>query len=183
MSQIWKTNSGSGPLPPEVATQYTTDVNGPAVPIANNLNVYGFSFADNDPEGIFTNGQTDTLYVGLSNRLYNSTPVSTVGAVTTPIITFAPSAGVGTYAIECRVAAYNTTSLLGAGYSLFGTVRFDGVNCNLCGTPDRITNEEGLMSAANATLTVSGGNIEISGVGYLGQTISWNAVGLYTYVG
>lgn len=108
--------------------------------------------------------------------------VSTSGLLTTPIITFTPTV-VGTYAIECRVAAYNTTSLLGAGYSIFASARFDGVNSNLCGTMDRIVNEEGAMSSANVTFTVSGANILINAVGYAAVDINWNAVGLYTYVG
>ncbi len=39
------------------------------------------------------------------------------------------------------------------------------------------------MSSANISMTVSGGNILINGIGYAAQTINWSAVGLYTYVG
>ncbi len=66
---------------------------------------------------------------------------------------------------------------------MFGTARFDGVNSNLCGTPDKIVNEEGGMSAANVTMTVSGANILINGVGYAAQEINWSLVGLYTFIG
>jgi hypothetical protein len=51
------------------------------------------------------------------------------------------------------------------------------------GTPDKITNEEGAMSSANVTMTVSGANVLINGEGYAAQTINWSAVGLYTFVG
>jgi hypothetical protein len=185
MSQAGQNSGNVGPTPPVIATQYTTDINGPAIPSANNLNVFGQTFEDNVQNGIFTDGLGDTLYVGLSNRIVGST--STVGSVTSPIITFSSFfPGIGTYTIECRIAAYNSTSVLGAGYSLFGTVRFDGVNANLCGTPDKINNEEGSMSIpgnANVTMTVSGGSVLINGIGYAGQTINWSAVALYTYVG
>lgn len=175
-------NSGGGPLPPEVPLQFSTDVNGPAIPVANNLNVFGQSFEDNNQNGVFTDGVLDTLFVALSNRIVGST--TTVGASTSPIITFSSFfPGIGTYAIECRIAAFNTTASLGAGYSLFGTVRWDGANANLCGTPDKIINEEGAMVAANISMTVSGGSLLINGVGYAAQTINWSAVGLYTYVG
>lgn len=55
MSQIIKTSSGSGPLPPSVATQYTCDT-GVAVPAANNLNVFG-------GVGATTNGSGSTITV------------------------------------------------------------------------------------------------------------------------
>lgn len=144
--------------------------------------MYGDDTRTNNANGIRTDGSSgsNTLTVQLTNRLQGTT--STVGAVTSAMITFTPTT-VGTYAIECRIGAYNTTSLLGAGYSLFGTARFDGVNSNLCGTPDKIINEEGAMSSANITMTVSGADILINAVGYAAVTINWSAVGLYTYVG
>lgn len=183
MSQIFK-SSASGPVPPSVATSYVTDVNSPAVPALNVLNVLGNDTTANDIDGLRTDGSSgsNTLTIQLTNRLQGS--VTTTGAVTSAIITFTPTV-VGTYSIECRISAYNTTSTLGAGYSLFGTARFDGVNSNLCGTPDKIINEEGAMSSANISMTVSGANILINGIGYTGpdQTINWSAVGLYTYVG
>jgi len=122
--------------------------------------------------------------VYITNRLQGTT--TTVDSTPTPIITFTPTV-IGTYSIEVRIAAYNTTSSLGAGYSMFSAVRFDGVNSNLCGTPDRIVNEEGTMAApppgANCTITVSGADILVNGIGYGAENINWSAVGLYTFVG
>ncbi len=181
MSQIYK-SLVSGPVPPTVPTSFVTDVNSPAVPAANILNEVGGSTTANNNNGIRTDGSSggNTLTVQLTNRLVGT--VSTSGAVTSAIVTFTPTV-VGTYAIEYRVAAYNTTSLLGAGYSIFGSVRFDGANSNLCGTADRIVNEEGTMTSANVTFTVSGANILLNGTGYAAQNINWSAVGLYTFVG
>lgn len=182
MSQAGIINTSSGPVPPTVATTYVTDVNSPAIPAANILNVLGNDTTANNDNGIRTDGSSgsNTLTIQVTNRLQGT--VTTVGTVTSAIITFAPTV-IGTYAIECRIAAYNTTAALGAGYSIFGTVRFDGANCNLCGTVDKIVNEEGPMSSANVTMTVSAGNLLINGVGYAAQTINWSAVGLYTFVG
>lgn len=182
MSQAGIINTSSGPVPPTVATTYVTDVNSPAIPALNILNVLGNDTTVNNDNGIRTDGSSgsNTLTVQLTNRLQGN--VTTVGATTTAMITFSPTV-IGTYSIEVRIAAYNTTSSLGAGYSLFGTIRYDGVNCNLCGTPDRIVNEEGAMTAANTTMTVSGGSVLVNGVGYVGQTINWSGVGLYTFVG
>lgn len=180
MSQITKRSSGS--TPPTIATQYLTDVNGPAVPALNTLVVSGLSFEDNFQNGIFTDGLGNTLYIGLSNRIIGST--TTVGAVTSPIINFSSFIpGIGTYTIECRISAYNTTSSLGAGYSLFGAVRFDGVNANICDTFDEIINEEGTMTNLDIFVSVSGGSLLINGTGYAGQTINWAGVALYTFIG
>ena len=185
MSQAGQINSASGPVPPAVATSYVTD-NGTAVPALNILIVKGNDSTENNANGVLTKGgvvgtgTSNELDVILTNRLQGT--VTTAGAVTSTIISFTPTV-VGTYAIEARIAAYNTTGSLGAGYSLFGTARYDGVNSNLCGTPDKIINEEGAMSAANITMTVSGANILINGVGYAAQSINWSTVGLYTFVG
>ncbi len=184
MSQIYK-SLVSGPVPPAVATSYVTQ-NGTAVPAANILIIDGFDSTENNDNGIITKGgvvgtgTANEVDVVITNRLQGTT--STSGAVTAPIVSFTPTV-IGTYSIEYRVSAYNTTALLGAGYSIFGTARFDGVNSNLCGTPDKITNEEGAMSSANVTMTVSGGAILVNGTGYLAQEINWSAVGLYTFVG
>lgn len=190
MSQIYKNAVSIAPLPPAVPTSFNTQ-DGNAVPSGNILLVNAYDSEENNVNGITTKGGvaagdppgtgvSNEMDVYITNRLQGT--ATTVGATTSAIITFTPPS-VGTYAIEVRVAAYNTTSTLGAGYSLFGTVRFDGVNSNLCGTPDRIVNEEGAMSSANSTMTVSGADILVNGVGYAAQTINWSAVGLYTYVG
>jgi len=168
---------------PSIPTQFTADDGTIAVPVANNLNIFSNDTTANNANGIRTTviaDGSDNFYVEITNRLQGT--VTTVGAVTSAVVTFTPTV-IGTYAIEARIAAYNTTGSLGAGYSVFGTIRFDGVNSNLCGTPDKIVNEEGAMSSANVTMTVSGANVLINGVGYAAQTIKWSAVGLYTFQG
>lgn len=182
MSQAGIISTTAGPVPPSVPTSFVTD-DGTAVPAANILNVNGVDSTENNANGILTRANpnaSNNLEIIISNRLQGTG--TTVGATTSPIITFTPTV-IGTYAVEARVAAYNTTSSLGAGYSMFAAIRFDGVNSNLTGTPDRIVNEEGTMTNANCTITVSGANILINGVGYAAQTINWSAVALYTFVG
>lgn len=89
----------------------------------------------------------------------------------------------GVYAIEFRIAAFNTTSSLGSGASLFGSIRFDGVNSTVCDLFDEISNDEGAMSAIDLLVTTSGADVLLRGTGYAAQTINWGAVGLYTFVG
>ncbi len=185
MSQAGIISTTSGPVPPTVPTSFVTQ-NGTAVPALNILLVNGNDSTENNANGIITKGgvvgtgTSNELDVIITNRAQGT--VTTVGLTTSAIITFTPTV-IGTYALEARIGAYNTTATLGAGYSVFGTIRFDGVNSNLCGTLDRITNEEGAMSSANVTMTVSGANVLINGVGYAAQTINWSAVSLYTFVG
>lgn len=190
MSQIFKTLTSGGPIPPVIPTEFDTQ-DGNAVPAANILIIDAFDNRENNNNGIETKGGVaagdppgtgapNEVSIYLTNRLQGT--ITTTGLQTLPFITFTPTV-IGTYAIEVRVAAYNTTASLGAGYSVFGTARFDGVNSTICGTPDKITNEEGAMSAANVTMTVSGANILVNGVGYAANDINWSAVGLYTFVG
>lgn len=185
MSQAGIISTTAGPVPPTVPTSFLTQ-DGTAVPSANILIVNGFDSTENNNNGIITKGgvvgtgTSNELDVVITNRIQGT--VTTVGAVTSPIFTFTPTV-IGTYSFEVRVAAYNTTSSLGAAYSVFGSARFDGVNSNLIDIVDKIINEEGAMTAANCTFTVSGANILVNGVGYALQTINWGCVGLYTFVG
>lgn len=182
MSQIYKSATGGSP---SIPTSFQTQ-NGTAVPLANILIVNGTESNENNANGIISKGGVvgtgtqNEVDIVLTNRITGST--STVGAVNGIVWTFTPTV-IGTYAFESRVAAYNTTSLLGAGYSVFGSFRFDGVNSNSCGTPDVIDNEEGAMSACDITMITSGANIILQPTGYLAQTINWSAVSLYTFVG
>lgn len=181
MSQVIK-NLASGPVPPQVPTSFVTDVNSPAIPAANVLNeIGGFTTANNN-NGIRTDGSSgsNTLTIQLTNRVQGS--ATTVGAATSTIITFTPTI-VGTYAFEFRIAAYNSTSLLGAGSSVFGAIRYDGVNSNICDIFDEINNDEGAMSGTDVSVTTSGASMLLRATGYAAQTINWAAVGLYTYVG
>lgn len=184
MSQYFS-NSAVGPVPPSVATSYQTQ-NGTATPAANVLIIDGFDSTENNSNGIITKGgvvgtgTANEVDIVLTNRIQGST--QTMDASTSPIMSFTPTV-IGTYALEARVAAYNTTSTIGAAYSVFVGVRFDGVNSTLTGIADVIDNEEGAMSAANTTVSVAGAVVSFNGVGYALQTINWSSVGLYTFVG
>lgn len=184
MSQIFKA-SVSSPSPPDVPTTFHTQ-NGDAVPAANILIVNGNDSTENNSNGIISKGGVvgtgiaNEVDIVLTNRLQGSG--STAGAATTTIITFTPTV-IGVYAFEFRIAAYNTTSLLGSGASLFGAIRFDGVNSNVCDLFDEINNDEGAMAGTNLSVISSGADMLLQVTGYVGQNISWSAVGLYTFVG
>ena len=66
---------------------------------------------------------------------------------------------------------------------MFGAIRFDGANSNICDTFDEIVNEEGAMSAVDISVVVSGADVILRATGYAAQTINWSSVGLYTFIG
>lgn len=182
MSQVIK-NLASGPVPPAVPDQFTADDGTLGIPVANNLNLLSRDTTDNNNNGIQTTADpngSDNFFIELTNRVQGT--ATTVGAGTGDIITFTPSV-IGTYSFEFRIAAYNTTSLLGAGASIFGAIRFDGVNTNICDLFDEINNDEGAMSGTDLAVVASGANMILRATGYAAQTINWGAVGLYTFVG
>ena len=184
MSQIYK-SLASGPVPPSVATSYTTD-NGTAVPALSILDVRGIDVTDNNNNGIQVEGglaqtgASNRVQVQITNRLQGIT--STSGAASANIVVFTPAV-TGTYSMEFRIAVYIETSLLGAGYSLFGAIRFDGVNSNICDIFDEIVNEEGAMTNLDIAVTIAGANVQVVGTGYGAEEINWSAVGMYTFIG
>jgi|SRR5687767_4204442 len=189
MSQIYKQVTAGG-LPPVVPTTFDTQ-DGNAVPAANILLVNAYDSEENNANGITTKGgvaggdppgtgSANEMDIYLTNRLQGT--ATTIGAATSTIITFTPTV-IGTYAFEFRLAAYNITSSLGSGASLFGAIRFDGVNSNVCDLFDEINNDEGAMTATNLAVISSGADMLLQVTGYAAQTINWSAVGLYTFVG
>lgn len=179
MSQSGIINTQGGTPPPTVPTSFVADT-GIAVPAANILNVPAIDSIANNANGITTTGSGNTLTTVLTNRLQGT--ATTVGTGTADVITFTPTV-VGTYSIEYRTAAFNTTSTLGSGYSFFGAVRYNGVTAVICDAFDEINNEEGAMTAVGLDVVVSGANIILRATGYAAQTINWSSVGLYTFVG
>jgi hypothetical protein len=160
---------------PSVPTNFDAD-SGIAVPVANTLNVIGDDTTANNVNGIFTTGAGNTLSILLTNRVQGSG--STVGAVTTDIITLVLSIP-GTYTFQVNISAFEDTTPAGAGYSIFGTVRTDGANAVLVGTPDKIVNEEAALSTGDANIVVSGNNAIVRVTGTVGLTTLWNGVGYY----
>lgn len=101
---------------------------------------------------------------------------TTVGAVTTDIITIPLGAVAAVTSYDILVAGNNTTDGQGVGYSLFGTVRTNGAAASLQGTVDKISNENAGSVAADANLVVSGNNAIVRVLGIAAKTINWSAI-------
>ena len=191
MSQIYKSGSGGGPVPPTVATRYNTDVNSPAIPALNILNVPGGSVTTNNVHGIQTDGSSgsNTLTVELTNRATGS--VTTTGAATASLITLPLGATPGTYTFDITVAAFATAGIgtpLGGGYTIVGAIRTTGAAAILIPTQVVDHFEEAALGSPTqitASLGVSGNNAVVSVTGKsdgaAGFVIDWVGTLLYTF--
>lgn len=181
MSQIIKNSSGGGPVPPTVATSYVTDINSPAIPAANILNVPGGSVTTDNVNGVQTDGSSgsNTLTVQLTNRITGS--VTTTNATPTTLATFSLGATPAVYTFDIQIASFNITNINGDGYFISGSARTTGAAGTLCGTPDKIVNEE-VVDTADANMIVSGNNVIIQVNGIAAVTHHWRVVGTYVKV-
>lgn len=179
MSQFYQ-GVTAGSLPPTVATTYTADDATIATPAANNLNVFSNDTTANNANGIQSTASGSTVFYQLTNRLQGTG--STVGAVTTDLVTFSLGSTPATYVIEANFSGFESTTPAGAGYSLFGTVRTTGAAASLVGTPDKINNEDAALTSCNADIVVSGNNLILRVTGTTGLTVNWSTVGYYVKV-
>lgn len=180
MSQVIK-NLASGPVPPSVATSYVTDINSPSIPIANIENVFGGTVTTNNNNGIQTDGSSgsNTITVQLTNRITGS--VTTTNATPTSIATFSLGSTPAVYVFDVQIASFNTTDVNGDGYFISGSARTNGTTATLCGTPDKIINEE-VIDTADADMVVSGNNVIFQATGILAKTHNWKVVATYVQI-
>lgn len=181
MSQAGEISSQTSPPPPQVPTTFVTDINSPAIPALNILNEIGGSVTTNNNNGIQTDGSSgsNTLTIQLTNRITGS--VTTTDATPTTIASFSLGATPGVFTFDIQIACFNVTAVNGDGYFISGTARTDGATATLCGTPDKIVNEE-VADAANADMVVSGNNVVVQAQGIAGVTHRWRVVATYVQV-
>ena len=181
MSQVYKSLI-SGPVPPAVATSYVTDVNSPAIPAANILNVLGNDTTVNNTNGIRTDGSSgsNTLTVQLTNRLQGTG--TTIDAVTSDLVTFSLGATPGAYTFQLDVIGFDAATPSATGFKIQGTMRTTGAAATLVGTPDETVVEDVAMLTSDVDMIASGNNLIIRSLGVAGLTIHWNVVSTYVFV-
>jgi len=182
MSQIIK-NLASGPVPPPVATSYVTDVNSPAIPAANILDVFGGQTTTNNDKGVQTDGSSGSniLTVQLTNR--TTSTVTTADATLTTIITFPLGATPATFYFNGNVQAFNSSTPAGASYGYSGAVRTDGASATLISAAYHDEFEEPALATADIFLAVSGNNALLQVQGVAATSINWNSLLEYRMVG
>ena len=189
MSQAGIISTTAGPVPPTVPTSFVTQ-SGTAVPAANILLVNAYDTTENNVNGIETKGgvaagdppgtgATNELDVYLTNRITGT--ITTVNATPVAIATFPLGATPAVFTFDVQIASFNTTDINGDGYFISGSARTNGVIANLCGTPDKIVNEE-VEDSADANMVVSGNNVVFQATGIGGKVHRWNVVATYVEV-
>ncbi len=171
----------AGALPPAVPTSFVTDINSPAIPIANVLDVFGGSVTTNNNNGIQTDGSSgsNVLTVQLTNRIVGT--VTTTNATPTTLASFSLGAVPAVFTFDIQIASFNVTDVNGDGYFISGSARTDGATATLCGTPDKIVNEE-VVDTADANMIVSGNTIVVQVVGIAGKVHHWRVIATYVQV-
>jgi hypothetical protein len=185
VSQAGIISTSGGPPPPTVATSYVTQ-NGTAVPAANILIVNAFDSTENNDNGIITKGgvvgtgTANEVDVIITNRVTGS--ITTIDAAQTAMLAFTfPTLGV--YTFDVNIACFNTTDVLGSGFSIFFGVRSTGAAATLLNLEDKIINPEVGNTACDVSVGTLGNSVIIFASGIAGKTINWNAVGTYVFVG
>lgn len=176
MSQAGDISAISGPVPPVVATSYVTDVNSPAIPAANILNVPGGQTTTNNDKGVQTDGSSgsNTLTIQLTNRATGT--VTTPAAAVTTIITLPLGATPGTFYIYGNVQAFESVTPSSAAYSFSGGYRTDGVTATELGTEFHDTFQDAVLMTSDIFLSPSGNSVIVQVQGVVGLTINWNAL-------
>jgi hypothetical protein len=112
--------------------------------------------------------------IDLSVTNENVGTATTVGAVTSDIITIPLGGVAGTFQFEARVKAFDAATPSGAGYNIYATLRTDGATATLIGNQD-VFNEDAALSDADAYFIASGNNAVLQVLGVTGLTINWSA--------
>lgn len=161
---------------PAVPTNFTTD-SGPAVPVANNLNLFSADSVDNIDNGIRTIGSGDTVTVQLTNR-YTGT-VTTADATLTTILTIPMGATPGTFFVWGNVQAFESGTPSGATFGFSGGYRTTGGGAPVAteiGTEFHDEFKEVVLTDAEIFLAASGNNILLQVQGIAATSINWNAL-------
>lgn len=184
MSQVFKTLTSGGPIPPTIPTQFTADDATVGIPASNNFNLLSQETSDNNDNGI----QTTTIapnsanhYTELTNRI-SGTATTTDDATPQEVYSFALGVTPATYLFEVRLVAYNETGTIGAGYTSYRTVRTDGATATEISATPGIVSEEGAMTGVLAVNSVSVNNLLLTVTGLAGATIRWRALTTYIKV-
>lgn len=182
MSQFFQ-GTTAGALPPSVPTSFVTD-SGTAIPAGNILNVVT---PGGGTQGIKTTGSGSTITVTVTPTEITGS-ITTTGAVTAALITFALGSTPGVYSFDVTVAGFAKTGIgapLGCGFTIVGSVRTTGAAATLIPNQQVDEFEELPLVAADAVLAVSGNNVlvNVTGVsdGAAGFVIDWTGFLNYTF--
>jgi len=184
MSQAGVLNTVSNnPLPPTIATSYVTDINSPAVPSGNILQIKGATSTDNNPNGIETKANpslSNLLNVQLTNRAVGS--ITTTNATPTNLISLPLGATPGVYAISGSVVGFIPSLGQGAGYFFEGVTRTDGVTATEFSGQFTNYQEDPALQTVLVLAATSGNSFIVEIEGVAATTIDWVSVINFIFV-
>ena len=173
--------TSAGNLPPAVPTSFVTDVNSPAIPDSNVLNVVGGDTTANNANGIRTDGSSggDDLTVQLTNRTSTSVTTSDGGGQSQTTTLFTPTVSTG-ITFTLIVTGYDATNNEVAGGELLGIARRSGAGVTVVvGTNDTFDEADAGLAATDWDIITDGTDIQASFTGVAGRSIAWSAVFIY----
>lgn len=168
MSQIFK-GLTSGNLPPSVLLQVTADDSTTAAPDTNNLNIFSNETDEDNPNGIQTTADMDTLTIQLTNRLSGSG--SSTNATPVTLLTFplhSNMSDISVYRFQFQIAGISTAGANvgeGVGYTIDASARSDSTNATIIGTPFQDADEDTSLSAASIAISTVDNNILVVATG------------------
>ncbi len=184
---------GVGPITPDIPTTFVTDVNSPAVPALNILDVFGSDITTDNLLGIQTDGSSgsNVLTVQLTNRFHSETSPGVPGAVTTTdatpttIATCPMSTNPAVFRFTVELVAYDVTD--NSGFTTIGSLSFltNGGVPDLLEPEDYVSQESaGSLFPATTSVNLQGTATKFNVIvtGAVGKTIKWLCHGTYTMV-
>lgn len=180
MSNIYKSGA-SGPVPPTVPTSFVTDVNSPAIPAANVLNVVGGITTTNNNKGIQTDGSSgsNTETIQLTNRANVTATTSDGGGQTQTVVLLTPTTQTS-ITFRALITGYDSIDNVAVGGEQIGLVRSVGGVVTVIGTNDTFDEADASINTADWNVISTSPTLSIQFTGVAGKTIVWRC--LFDYV-
>lgn len=187
MSQAGDISQRTGPVPPIVATSYTTDVRdnttsgpGTAIPAANVLQIKGNNTIQSNDFGIRTDADPNNgnlVKIELTNRIAATATTDDAPhgqTVTVPLMTTTNGTA---QTFRALISGIDVSNNVSTGAETLGSSRNAGGVCTVIGTNDVFLEEDAALGATDYVIQSTGAlGLEIVFTGIAGRTINWKIV-------
>lgn len=149
---------------------------------AFNIDILSDDSSTNNNNGVTVIGSPgdNKLTVTLTNRIFGS-GTTTDGVTPVQLFSFAAGGVAGTYTIFYKIAAFNSTDNLSAGYVSQNVIRTTGAAITGVSGQPSLIGEEGTMQNVSIIYGSTGNNLTLEVVGLAGKTIKWVVLGEYVF--